>query len=74
MDCAGELARLNGGESFEVAEWPGGFFAKMGAALEFGFAKLMFFFPRASERRVFHKEGGVNRSTYKRYLLTSSRI
>ena len=24
------------------------------------------FFPRASERRVFQKEGGVNRSTYKR--------
>ena len=33
-----------------------------------------FFFPRASERRVLQKEGGVNRSTYKRYLLTSSRI
>ena len=32
------------------------------------------FFPRASERRVLQKEGGVNRSTYKRYLLTSSRI
>ena len=36
-------------------------------------------FPRASERRVFQKEGGVNRSTYKRsshmwYLLTSSHI
>ena len=33
------------------------------------------FFPRASERRVFQKEGGVNRSTYKRSsLLTSSHI
>ena len=37
------------------------------------------FFPRASERRVFQKEGGVNRSTYKRsshmwYLLTTSHI
>ena len=35
------------------------------------------FFPRASERKVFQKEGGVNRSTYKRsshifsHLLTS---
>ena len=27
---------------------------------------FLLFFPRASERRVFHKEGGVNRSTYKR--------
>ena len=26
----------------------------------------LFLFPRASERRVFQKEGGVNRSTYKR--------
>ena len=33
-----------------------------------------YFFPRASERRVLQKEGGVNRSTYKRYLLASSRI
>ena len=37
------------------------------------------FFPRASERRVFQKEGGVNRSTYKRsshmwYLLTTPHI
>ena len=37
------------------------------------------FFPRASERRVLQKEGGVNRSTYKRsshisHLLTSSHI
>ena len=28
--------------------------------------RCFFFFPRASERRVFQKEGGVNRSTYKR--------
>ena len=39
----------------------------------------IYFFPRASERRVFQKEGGVNRSTYKRsshiwHLLTSSHI
>ena len=36
--------------------------------------EIFLFFPRASERRVLQKEGGVNRSTYKRYLLTSSRI
>ena len=40
---------------------------------------IIFFFPRASERRVFQKEGGVNRSTYQRsshmwYLLTTSHI
>ena len=40
---------------------------------------VFMFFPRASERRVFQKEGGVNRSTYKRsshmwYLLTTSHI
>ena len=44
------------------------------------FCSLCFlFFPRAFERRVFQKEGGVNRSTYKRsshmwYLLTTSHI
>ena len=33
--------------------------------IEKWFGKV-FFFSRASERRVFQKEGGVNRSTYKR--------
>ena len=32
----------------------------------FGPPKWFILFPRASERRVFQKEGGVNRSTYKR--------
>ena len=52
----------------------------IGVSCNFNYCIQLFnLFPRASERRVFQKEGGVNRSTYKRsshmwYLLTTSHI